>query len=172
MCANFKMEEEKELQEVNIIALWNKNIFESLERLQDFERICRDGAVSITEYLNIAPTRMPEIQFQYLKMMISELGILLGNTRARISREFFIKARIQLKRMKRVVDLDPQSIFVSSINQQSHSTQYHLSDEFYTFLSEITQIREGIVMQLRDILYGTATEKASGMEKTQEVVRQ
>jgi len=90
------MVEEKELQEVNITALWNKNLFESIQRLQDFERICRDGAVSISEYLNIAPSRMPEIQFQYLKMMISEMGILLGNSKVRISREFFIKAKIQL----------------------------------------------------------------------------
>lgn len=171
----FLMEEEKagkELQEVNITALWNNNIFESIQRLQDFERICRDGAVSITEYLNIAPARMPEIQFQYLRMMVSELGILLGNARARISKGFFLKSRIQLKHIKNIIDLDPKQIFQSSLNQQNHSTQNFLSEAFYKFLSDLSMIREGIVVELQDILYGITTPKASGMEKQQAVIRQ
>ena len=159
-------EQEQQIQEVNITSLWNKNLFESLQRLQDFERICRDGAVSITEYLNISPQRMPEIQFQYLRMMITELGILLANARVRISKGFFLKAKVQLKQMKNVIDLDPQSIFIPSINQQSHSTTYNLSEEFYTLLSISTQIRDGIIGELGDILYGKAEEKVEGMDKT------
>ena len=163
-------EENEEFQEVNIVAIWNKNLFESIQRLQDFERICRDGAVSITEYLNIAPERRPEIQFQYLKMMISEMGILLGNSKARISKNFFLRARIQLKYMKKVVDTNPQSIFIPSINQQNHRTTYFLSEDFYTFLSDLAQIREGVVAELRDILYGKPPEKSSSMDKAKKVV--
>ena len=157
---------EGQLQEVNIISLWNKNLFESLQKLQDFERICRDGAVSIVEYLNISPERMPEIQFQYLRMMVTELGILLANSRARISKPFFLKAKVQPKQIKNIVDLDPQSIFIPSINQQSHQTTYNLSEDFYTFLSQLTQIRDGIVTELGDILYGKSEEKVEGMDKT------
>ncbi|MCK5293669.1 MAG: hypothetical protein KAJ49_03380 [Arcobacteraceae bacterium] len=160
------MDEQNQLQEVNITSLWNKNLFESLQRLQDFERICRDGAVSITEYLQVSPQRIPELQFQYLKMMVSELGILLGNARARISKTFFLRAKIQLKQMKQTIDLNPQSIFIPSVNQQTHQTNYHLSEEFYTFLSLITQLREGIVTELGDILYGKAEEKVEGMDKS------
>lgn len=166
------MEEEKNLQEVNITALWNQNLYESIQRLQDFERICRDGGVSIGEYLNLPPTRLPEVQFQYLKMMVSELGILLGNARARLDKTFSLKARIQLRKIKNVIDLEPQKIFISSVNQQSHTTQNFLAEEFYTYLSDLTNIREGIIKELQDILFGTKMDKASGMEKTEEVVRQ
>ena len=161
------MEEENQLQEVNITSLWNKNLFESLQRLQDFERICRDGGVSIMEYLNLDPKRIPEVQFQYLKMIVTEVGILLGNARARISKSFFLKAKVQLKQMKKIVDLNPQSIFIPSINQQSHQTTYYLSEDFYTFLSTLTLIREGIVTELGDILYGKGETKVEGMDKTQ-----
>jgi len=163
------MEEESKLQEINISALWNQNIYESLQRLQDFERICRDGAVSITEYLNVPPQRMPEIQFQYLKMMITELGILLANAKVRIGKLFFLKARVQIKQMKNIIDLDPQQIFISSMNQQSHVTQYNLSEEFFVFLDSITQIREGIVTELGDILFGKMEEKVSAMDKSKVV---
>lgn len=168
----FVMGEEKNLQEVNITALWNQNLYESIQRLQDFERICRDGGVSIGEYLNLSPSRLPEIQFQYLKMMVSELGILLGNARARLSKEFSLRSRIQLRKIKNVIDLNPEVIFFSSVNQQSHSSQSYLSEEFYTYLSDLTVIREGIIKELQDILFGTQQEKASGMEKTDEVIRQ
>lgn len=163
------MEEESKLQEINISALWNQNIYESLQRLQDFERICRDGAVSITEYLNVPPQRMPEIQFQYLKMMITELGILLANAKVRIGKLFFLKARVQIKQMKNIIDLDPQQIFISSMNQQSHVTQYNLSEDFFIFLDNITQIREGIVTELGDILFGKMEEKVSAMDKSKVV---
>lgn len=161
------MEEQNQFQEINITDLWHKNLYESIQRLQDFERICRDGAVSIMEYLNITPDRMTEIQFQYLRMMVSEMGILLGNARARIGKPFFLRAKIQLKQMKGTLDMNPEDIFIPSINQQTHQTTYYLSEEFYTFLSNITQLREEIVAELGDILYGKTTEKVEGMDKTQ-----
>jgi len=161
------MDENNQLQEVNITSLWNKNLYTSLERLQDFERICRDGAVSIVEYLNISPQRMPELQFQYLKMIVTEVSILLGNARARITKAFFLKAKIQLKQIKNVVDFNPQRIYIPSHNQQNHQTSYYLSEEFYDFLALLTQIREGIVTELGDILYGKGEVKVEGMDKTQ-----
>jgi len=161
------MEEQNQFQEINITDLWHKNLYESIQRLQDFERICRDGAVSIMEYLNITPDRMTEIQFQYLRMMVSEMGILLGNARARVGKQFFLRAKIQLKQMKGTLDMNPEDIFIPSINQQTHQTTYYLSEEFYTFLSNITQLREEIVAELGDILYGKTTEKVEGMDKTQ-----
>ena len=172
MCAIFFiMEEEKGLQEVNITNLWNKNLYESIQRLQDFERICRDGAVSITEYLGLTPDRRTEIQFQYLRMMVSELGILLGNARARIDKNFFLKVKVQLRQIKNVIDLDPERLFHSSYNQQSGTTTQFLAEEFYTILARITLIREGIINELQDILFGTSEEKAEGMQKTQVVER-
>ena len=164
-------ETENLLQEVNITDLWNKNLYKSLEKLQDFERIIRDGGVSITEYLQLPSDRIPEIQFQHLRMMVSEIGILLANARARISKEFFLKAKVQLNQIKKVIDLYPQEIFIPVLNQQSHTTNYYLSDTFYSFVNTLTQIREGIVTELGDILFGKKTEKVGGMDKSKSLLR-
>jgi len=165
------MEGEANLQEVNITDLWNKNLFESIQKLQDFERICRDGAVSITEYLQLSPQRIPEIQYQYLRMMVSEMGILLGNARARLTKEFHLRTKLQLKKMKQTLDLNSSSIFLSSYNQQSNVTQHYLSEDYYTYLQLISTMREGIISELRDILFGVGNEKAEGMEKNKGVLR-
>ena len=165
------MVEENQLQEVNITSLWNKNLYESLQKLQDFERIIRDGAVSITEYLQLPPTRIPEIQFQHLRMMISEMGILLANAKARVNKPFFLKAKVQLTQIKKTIDINPQEIFIPILNQQSHTTDYYLSDTFFVYLTILTQMREGIVTELADILFGKAMEKTAGMDKTLRLLR-
>jgi len=159
------MDEINKLQEVNITDLWNKNLYESLQKLQDFERIIRDGSTSITEYLQISQDRVSEIQFQHLRMMISEMGILIVNAKARINKTFFLKAKVHLKQMKRTIDLTPQEIFIPIINQQSHTTTYYLSDTFYNFITILTQMREEVVTELSDILFGKQTEKVGGMDK-------
>ena len=166
------MEEDKKFQEVNIIGLWNQNIYDSIQKLQDFERICRDGAVSIMEYLNVAPQRKSEIQFQYLRMIVSETGILLGNARARIDKTFFLKSKIQLRKIKNVIDYEPDKLIHSTHNQQSHTSEHYLTEEFYEYLYKTTLIREGIIHELQDILFGVKEGKMTGMEKTQEVIRQ
>jgi len=171
VCKKEYMEEDKKFQEVNIIGLWNQNIYDSIQKLQDFERICRDGAVSIMEYLNIAPQRKAEIQYQYLRMIVSETGILLGNARARIDKTFFLKSKIQLRKIKNVIDLEPEKLVHSTHNQQSHSSEHYLTEDFYSYLYNLTLIREGIINELQDILFGVKEGKMTGMEKTQEVLR-
>lgn len=158
-------EETNQLQEVNIISLWNKNLLDSLLKLQDFERIIRDGAVSIIEYLQLNQDRIPEIQFQHLRMMISEMGILLSNIKKRTDKNFFLKAKVQLKQMKKTMDIFPQDIFIPVLNQQNHTTNYYLSETFYNYLAVLTQMREEIVTELADILFGKPMEKVGGMDK-------
>jgi hypothetical protein len=165
------MDENNKLQEVNITDLWNKNLYASLEKLQDFERIIRDGSVSISEYLQIPQDRVPEIQYQHLRMMISEMGILLANAKARISKIFFLKAKVYLKQMKKTIDLNPQEIFIPILNQQNHTTNFYLSETFYTFLHILSQMREEIVTELSDILFGKPTEKVGGMDKSIPLLR-
>jgi hypothetical protein len=164
-------DETNQFQEVNITSLWNKNLLESLLKLQDFERIIRDGSTSITEYLQISQDRVPEIQFQHLRMMISEMGILLSNIKRRINKAFFLKAKVQLKQMKKVIDLDPQDIFIPLLNQQNHTTNYYLSETFYNYLAVLTQMREEIVSELADILFGKPMEKMGGMDKSVSLLR-
>jgi hypothetical protein len=165
------MDEQNQYQEVNITDLWNKNLYESLQKLQDFERIIRDGSTSISEYLQISPDRIPEIQFQHLRMMVSEMGILLANSKARIQKSFSLKAKVQLKQIKKTLDLSPQDIFIPTLNQQNHTTTYYLSETFYNFIAILTQMREEIVMELADILFGKPTEKMEGMDKSVSLLR-
>lgn len=159
------MAEENNFQETNISGLWLKNLFESLEKLQDYERICREGALSLMEFLQIPQSKMAEVQFQNLKMMITETGILLVNAKPRLRKEFILQAQLKLKQMKELVDLNSDAIFISSINQQSNLVVHNLSGNYFKLLMELTKIRGEIVNELADILYGKGEEKVSSMDK-------
>ena len=62
-------------------------------------------------------------------------------------------------------------VIISSTNQQNHSNQQHLSEQYFSYLQDLSSLREAIVTELQDILFGTQTPKSSGMEKQEEVTR-
>jgi len=158
-------ETNNQYQEINITGLWLKNLFDSLEKLQDFERICREGALSLMEYLQIPESKRAEVQFQNLKMMITETGILLVNAKAKLDKTFYLQSQLKIRQMKELVDLNHDKIFIPFINQQSGTMVHNLSEGYFKILMELTQIRGEIVKELSDILYGKGEEKVSSMDK-------
>lgn len=158
---------EQTFQEINITALWHKNLYNSLEKLQDFERICREGATSIMEWLQIPRERLAEIKFQYLKMMITEMGILLANAKAKLDKKFFINSILKLGNMKNLVDLNSHEIFISSLDQRNNITINYLSEEYFDILIQLGKMREMIINELSEVLYGKPEKKMEGMDKNQ-----
>lgn len=156
----------QEIQESNITSLWHRDIYESLKKIQDYERICRDGAVGITEYLQIEPRRLAEIQFQFLRTMATELNILMGNVKILLPEYFYIVTTSRVKAIIHNIERTPTMFLSVTINQQNHSTQYHITEDYINALRLISRIREELVVHLTPILYGKATEKGSGMDKT------
>ena len=160
-----------ELQDVNITSIWHKNLYDSLTKLQDLERICRDGCVSITEYLQLPASRIPEMQFQHLKMMVTEMNILINNVQIKLSKEFIIASNVKLTDMKSVIDTSPHSIFIPTINQQLNQTTFSLSHSYWLMLNDLTDIRTQIIRELADVLYGKGEEKSVAMNKSTTLVR-
>lgn len=155
-----------EIQEGNITSLWYKDIYESLRKIQDYERICKDGAVGIIEYLQVEPHRVAEIQHQMLRSIVTELNILLGNVKILLPEHFFIITMSKIKIIIHNLDYNPQMFLSAMVNQQNHTTQYQITFAYIETLRTISKIREELVVNLTNILFGRATEKGSGMDKT------
>lgn len=160
------MEQDQKFQEVNITDLWHRNLYASLSTLQDLEKNCRDGAQRLVDFLNIPVEKMPEIQFQNLKMMVTEMGILLANSRKKIDRKFYINSTIALKSIKEKIDLHPEAIHISFVDQSTKTVAFKLSPEYYIILNKMTLMRENIVSELADVLFGKASELPDGLDKS------
>ncbi len=70
--------EERQFEATNISDLWLKNIFENVKNLESMERLAREGCVSLLEFAQMDSRMLPEIQYKNLKMMISEIELLLS----------------------------------------------------------------------------------------------
>lgn len=160
---------DQEYQDINFSTLWLKNLFDSFTRLQIYERNCRDGCTDIMEYLEQNPSRLSELQFQYLRQAVTEIGIILGNTKPKLDRKFFLHARVHIKQMKNAIDMNPEKVFVPMFNQLNNSTTYVLSEEYWDMLDEISRIREKIIMELSGMIYGVGETKIDSMDKAKSI---
>lgn len=163
--------QEDTFEEFNITNSWLKNIFESLKRFEELEKICRDGGDNIIEYLNLDPSRLPNIQFQHLRMMITEADILLNNVRPRIRKEFFQQSKIKIREIKEIVDVNSNAVLKFHSDQRNHTEWYNLTNLFYVIIDELSEIRAMIVLELsrQGILFAKTIEKSSSLDKDKKV---
>jgi hypothetical protein len=139
----------------NVVELWNKNLFSSLMKIQEYERIARDGASSIQGLFEINPRDIPYVQFNLLKQIITEMDIFLSNVQVKVNKEFYNKSKAELKIVKEIVDLHPDYILQTKFDQVSQSRTYIIkAKNFYRILETIRTLKEDLVVNLSDILYG------------------
>ena len=156
---NDELPQGETLQKFNITSLWHKSIFDSLMQLQEYEKLCYNGAIEILNYLEIPPDRFSEIQVQYLKMAIVEMSILLSNSKIKLTPDFFKKSKKTLIEIEEQINKNPNCVLLSSSDVRTKEKTTHLNNHYFVILKEITNIREGLVEQLSDILFPTETDK-------------
>ena len=147
------MDDTIRFEDTNINTSWLKNIYSSLERLQNAERICKDGAGDIMEYLQTDPAYLPVIQFTSLKMMVTEMRILLNNVRVKIDNKFFENSMAKLDLVQTYIDNKPEHLFKNITNQQRHSNQTMLTNLYYTVVNDLSVMRAEVVQMISGLLY-------------------
>jgi len=162
------MSEEYNLREINITDAWHKNIFMSLVNLQELEKICRDGARNITEYLEVNPFRIPEIQLQHLKMMITETNILLMNVNQKLENKIVLNLKKVLKLIKKNVYIKRNIIYYKKTQESLWAKKIdhvYLTSNYYYYLEKLCEIREEIVLKLTPTLFGVEEENMNKIKK-------
>lgn len=157
----------KETPEFNITQLWHKDIFESLQRISDYEKICRDGSHDITEWVNTSPDRLAEIKMQFLRMYVTELDLLISNAQEKINKDFYLRAKMKVKSIKENLDNKSQDILYLHRDDVTHTTEYELLPVYYDILYSLSNLRSALVRALNETLYGASTKKSTGMDKTE-----
>lgn len=71
------------VQSVNINERWLNNIYENIKKLEDYERLVREGCSSLFEFVQIPHNKLQVVigltQFKNLKFMITEFKLLLAD---------------------------------------------------------------------------------------------
>jgi hypothetical protein len=89
----------------------------------------------------------------------------LGNSRAKLDKEFHLKSAIQLTSIQDEIDRTPEQFTWTQHNEVSHEEKTYLTGEYFDCLNTLSKIRAECVWRLKDTLFGEIKEKAIGMDK-------
>lgn len=151
------MPEEETFLSSNINAIWMQNVYENLKNLENMERLAREGCISILEYVQIPfetrPLIIADIQYKNLRLMVSEIHLLLTDLTPMVEEDKLIEFRKEIENMDRIINL--RKLFVKERISQSRGliTATEVTPFFRETLKFISLIRISIVNEIAPLLY-------------------
>lgn len=151
------MDDYDNIQSANINALWLQNIYENLRNLQAYERLAREGCMSIIEYIQVPWEKkqiyLNDVQFKNLKFIGTEMQILLVDLTPIMDAKDLDKFQKQLDNMNKVINLRKLFIkeFFSGIKKEV--TKSEMTPFFYETLNLFIKLRSDIINSISHVLY-------------------
>lgn len=157
------MEEEMSSNK-NITDKWLDNIFETLMRLEGYERLAKEGCNSILEYVQVQNLDLATIQHKNYEMFISEFEIILNNTRHLIDKKTYLQITLKLNALKNF-EQEVGGFLDVKFNQMQHTEHCVLKQEFYFAENEISKLRGILVSSLWKYLSPNSKESFEGLPR-------
>lgn len=141
----------------NISQMFVANLFDSLMRLQEYERLSREGCRSILEYVQIPTLQIAQIQHENYHIFLTEFNILLINVKKLINEKEYNE---MLKKYNALINWEKEhgSLLQIQRNEVKKSKKFYLADGFSVFLDKISELRALMTYALWDLIKPTGTE--------------
>lgn len=160
------MENESNINQKNITDKWLDNIFEILMRLEGFERLAKEGCVSVLDYVQNPSIQidMAQIQKKNYDLFIAEFIVLLNNARHLIDAKDCLKMQLKLNALS---DFENEigGLLETRSNMLQNREWFVLKPEFDYAVSEISSLRGLAVTSLWKVLSPNAKENLEGLPK-------
>ena len=149
--------EQEGFESTNINSKWLENIFENIKNIENAYRLAREGCSTVIEYLQI-PTEhreiiIPDIQYKNLKLIISELDLLvtdanpvIGDTKTEEYRKK-IEPLLNAMSQRKLFLHEPYSQVKKQISYRE------LTPFFWNTLDFVTRIKQDLIRDLSSILF-------------------
>ena len=140
----------------NINEKWLNNIYDNIQRLENYERLVREGCASLLDYVQIPYSSRPILtgitQFKNLRFMITEFKLLLADLTPIIEDQ---KAK-EFDTTLNLIDkaLDSERLFLSSIfdvNRRLIETKP--TKFFYETIDTLHKLKVDLFKEIKNILY-------------------
>lgn len=149
-------ENNEEKSEKDISTQWLNEIYESLRRIRDMERLMREGCNDILEYVNLVgqhqEAALVEVQLKNMSLLLSELDMFIGIIKVILPSEQYKSFKTKIKinsqsfnqgitQSSKEVILPYQIIF----NQPKKQQQRILTKLFYIISTNLSQLISDLI---------------------------
>lgn len=130
---------------------WLDNLYESLMRLEQYEKLAREGCESLMEYVQNPNLDLALIQNKNLGLFITEFEITLNNGKKVIDKKEYLNMTLGIRRILKK-ELEVKGFLTEERDLVMHTTKNVLKPSFYIVLREISALRRDLVGSLWFIL--------------------
>lgn len=146
-----------------------ESIFNSVDRLEQHQRVMEEGVESLPEFLSIPPDLysqvIPAAQLKNLSLMITEFKITLAKVKSIILKEKYGQLTQKLNfiidmHSKGFIEINGTRLELFSRRQSQKHQWLELGNLFHVLGSMLTSLRTELLESLRDILYAFSSTKS------------
>lgn len=149
--------DENSIQSSNINSQWLQNIFENLKKIEEFERLAREGCTSILDYLqypqDIRRVIIADIQYKNLKLIINEMKLVIPDLSPVIAQDKVKELRNKLSDLSKFTN-DRRLFVVENYSEvKKVVTDSYMTKNFELVLEGLSLLRQEIIFLIQHILY-------------------
>jgi len=130
---------------------WLDNLFDSLMRLEVYERLAKDGCSNLLEYLSINDKEISQIQYKNYSLFLTEAEVVINSCRNLIKEENCKKILFEIEMLK-LYEQKIDSFLEKKINQKDNISWFELRPEFVIAVKRLSKIRKMLVENLWEFL--------------------
>lgn len=140
----------------NINEKWLINIYENIKKLEDYERLVREGCSSLLDYVQIPLANRSSIigltQFKNLRFMITEFKLLLADLTPILDQKKASEFDDFLNQLEK--SLRYEKLFLSSSYDVNRRLTETKTTEFFNLTIEtLHKLKVDLFKQIKNILY-------------------
>lgn len=145
------------VESININAKWIDNIYENVKKIEEFERLAREGCTSVLEYVQYPIANrdlfLAEIQYKNLKLLLNELFLVIPDIVPVIGETKSDEFMVTLNRIAKVIEHKENMIEISRDDVNRTIKDAKMTELFVKSLNVLHECREELILMIKHILY-------------------
>ena len=148
------------------------NVYEALENIEECERRMKNGCADLIDFIRslaIPINRLAEVQIKNMEIMITELDILIENTKKLMTEKNYKEVRAKLNVCKEIFSngvkfKDGKVLKIYKRNNVNKKNPVTLTNLYYKLVDELSSLRSRMIEILSPLLYVTKDVEEKNIE--------
>lgn len=151
------MSNEFGIESSNINVKWIENIYENIKKIEEYERLAREGCSSILEYVQYPITNrnllLAEIQYKNIRLLLNEFILVIPDIVPVIGEESSKSFLDTLDRISNIINNKESLVEQVRSDVNNNIRDAKMTPMFFKTLKVLSDCRIELIKMLKHILY-------------------